>query len=76
MIKIDLKLFVTLSKYFPKDSEYLEIPEGTSVERLMSDLGIPGELVKLIFINGKRQDSKYRLENNDRVGLFPPVGGG
>ncbi|MBU8910806.1 MAG: MoaD/ThiS family protein [Desulfobacterales bacterium] len=76
MIKINLKLFVTLSKYLPKDSECLEIPEATSVEKLMSDFGIPGDLVKLIFINGKRQDSNYRLKNNDRVGLFPPVGGG
>ena len=76
MIKIDLKLFVTLSKYLPKDSECLEIPEGTSVEQLMVDFGIPGELVKLIFINGKRQNRKYRMKNNDRVGLFPPVGGG
>ena len=76
MIKIDLKLFVTLSKYLPKDSECLEIPEETTIEKLISDLGIPGDLVKLIFINGKRQDRKYRLKNNDRVGLFPPVGGG
>ena len=76
MIKIDLKLFVTLSKYLPKHSECFEIPEETSVEKLMVNLGIPGELVKLIFINGKRQDRKYQLKNNDRVGLFPPVGGG
>lgn len=76
MIKIDLKLFVTLSKYLPKDSECLEISERTTVETLMLDLGIPGELVKLIFVNGKRQNRKYRIKNNDRVGLFPPVGGG
>ena len=76
MIKIDLKLFVTLSKYLPKDSRCLEIPEETTVEKLILDVGIPLEFVKLIFINGKRQDSNYRLKNNDRVGLFPPVGGG
>ena len=76
MIKIDLKLFVTLSKYHPKGGERLEIPEEITVEKLMVDLGIPLELVKLIFINGKMQKSKYRLKHNDRVGLFPPVGGG
>ena len=76
MIKIDLKLFVTLSRYLPDNSEGLEITEGTTVEKLMADHGIPSELVKLIFINGKIQNSKYRLINNDRVGLFPPVGGG
>ncbi|MBT3175917.1 MAG: MoaD/ThiS family protein [Desulfobacula sp.] len=75
-MKIDLKLFVTLSKYQPENSKGLEIAEETTVEKLMKDLGIPSELVKLIFINGKMQKSKYRLKHNDRVGLFPPVGGG
>ena len=76
MIKIDLKLFITLSKYLPEKSECLAIAEETTVEKLILDIGIPLNLVKLIFINGKRQDINYRLNNNDRVGLFPPVGGG
>lgn len=76
MIKIDLKLFVTLSQYLPKDKDCCEIPEETTVEKLMADLGIPADMVKLIFINGKRQDSTYQLRQDDRVGLFPPVGGG
>ena len=76
MIKIDLNLFVTLARYSPKNSECLEIIEHTTVQQLMSDLGIPGELVKLIFVNGKRQDKNYRLKHDDRVGLFPPIGGG
>jgi len=76
MIKIDLNLFVTLSKYLPRDGQHLEIPENTTVENLILDLGIPGDLVKLIFINGKRQNAEYVLKQNDRVGLFPPVGGG
>ena len=76
MIKIDLKLFVTLSKYFPENNDGLEIPEKTTVEMLIADLDIPSDLVKLIFINGKMQDRKYQLKHNDRVGIFPPVGGG
>ncbi|CCK80645.1 MULTISPECIES: MoaD/ThiS family protein [Desulfobacula] len=76
MIKIHLNLFVTLSKYLPENSECFEIFENTSVEKLIFDLGIPLDFVKLIFINGKRQDLNYQLKHNDRVGLFPPVGGG
>ncbi len=76
MIKIDLQLFVTLSKYRPEKNEFLEIQEGTSVGKLILDLGIPKDLVKLIFVNGKRQKTTYQLKNNDRLGLFPPVGGG
>ena len=76
MIKINLKLFVTLSKYLPEESECFELSENTSVEKLISDLGIEDGVVKLIFVNGKKQDGKYLLKNGDRVGLFPPVGGG
>lgn len=76
MIEIDLKLFVTLSKYLPETGERLEISDGTTVKKLILDLGIPRDLVKLIFINGRRQDDQYPLKSNDRVGLFPPVGGG
>ncbi|WP_457552739.1 MoaD/ThiS family protein [Desulfobacula sp.] len=76
MIKIDLKLFVTLSKYQPQGSKCLEIPEGTTVEKLIVDLGIPRDIVKLIFINGKSKPIHTILKNKDRLGLFPPVGGG
>ncbi len=76
MIKITLKLFVTLSKYLPQGNEALEISEQTTVEDLMADLGIPGDLVKLIFVNGKRENRDCLLRQGDRVGLFPPVGGG
>lgn len=67
---------MTLAGYLPKNDEFLEIHENTTVEKLIRELGIPDELVKLIFINGKRQDISYRLKQGDRVGLFPPVGGG
>ncbi len=76
MIQIDLKLFVTLSKYLPLGSETYEIKEGTTVNELVTDLGIPDGIVKLIFINGKKQDWNYCIQHGDRVGMFPPVGGG
>ena len=76
IITIELKLFVTLSKFLPKTADHYELTEGKTIEDMMIDLGLPSELVKLIFINGKRQDKSYILKANDRVGLFPPVGGG
>ncbi len=76
MIMITLKLYVTLVKYLPENSENLEIPEEITIKNLFANYGIPEELVKLIFVNGKSQDSSYILRNNDRVGLFPPIGGG
>lgn len=76
MIHIDLKLFVTLSKYLPKDNQVHGVQEGTTIEQLIRDLAIPRDNVKLIFINGKKENPDYCLQDRDRVGLFPPVGGG
>ncbi len=76
MIKIDLNLFVTLSKYLPEKNASFEIPDGTTVDKLMTDLGVPKDMVKLIFVNGKREGTSYQLKDKDRLGIFPPVGGG
>jgi len=76
MIQIELKLFVTLARYLPSKSEVYDIEEGTTINQLITDLGIPNGIVKLIFINGKKQDRNYLIQHKDRVGLFPPVGGG
>ncbi len=76
MIKIDLKLFATLSKYLPENSGAIELSDRTTVEKLARDFDIPLDQVKLIFVNGRKQDITYELKDLDRVGLFPPVGGG
>ncbi len=75
MTGIYLKLFATLSSYSP-DDEYIQVQDDTDINQLIRDLGIPCDLVKLIFVNGVRKDTGYCLEDGDRVGLFPPVGGG
>ena len=76
MIEINLKLFATLTCYLPEFPEAFEVEEGTTVDALIDRLGVPKDQAKLIFINGRKQDSGYRLEAGDRVGIFPPVGGG
>jgi len=54
----------------------MTVSQGTCVMDLVTKFGIPEEDVKLIFINGKRELLSYVLKDNDRVGIFPPVGGG
>ena len=76
MVKIELKLFVTLTKYLPDNPDAYPVPRGTTLAGLIEALRIPEDSVKLIFVNGKKQESSYVLSTGDRVGLFPPVGGG
>jgi sulfur carrier protein ThiS len=73
--KITIKCYATLAFYCPPEGE-LTVPEGTDLAGLITMLEIPPEEVKLIFINNKRADEEHLLAEGDRVGLFPPVGGG
>jgi sulfur-carrier protein len=76
MINIELNLFATLSKYLPGNNQFYQVHKKTSVEALIRELNIPDDMVKLIFINGKRAEKTYLLKQDDRLGIFPPVGGG
>ena len=47
-----------------------------SVKDVVRALNIPEKDAKLIFINSVRQDLATTLQDGDRLGIFPPVGGG
>jgi molybdopterin converting factor small subunit len=76
MPRINLKLFATLSSYSSDDNECIQVQDGTDIGQLLRDFGIPPDRVALIFVNGVRKDTGYCLKDGDRIGLFPPVGGG
>ena len=73
---IDLKLFATLASHLPANATELAIEDGSTVGQLIDRLGIPLPEAKLIFVNGVRKDLDAVLHSGDRVGIFPPVGGG
>ncbi len=54
----------------------VELPEGSTLADLVTHLALPGEEVKITFVNGRTQKLDYRLTAGDQVGIFPPVGGG
>jgi molybdopterin converting factor small subunit len=55
----------------------MEVAEGTTIEDLVDMLGIEKSEVRLVFVNGKNQsDWSSRIQPGDRIGIFPPVGGG
>ena len=76
MIKIELRLFADLSKYLPENSKHFQIENNTSVNDLLLKLGINTDRAKIIFINGRKRNLEDYLKHGDRVGIFPPVGGG
>lgn len=73
---ITLKLFATLRSYIPPDADHFTIAPGTTVIDIVHDLKIPEKYAKLIFINNIRKEIDTPLQDGDRLGIFPPVGGG
>lgn len=77
-----LKVFVaaTLRKYLPGYDagvgHDLEVAPGAMVRDVARLLGIPEEEVKLIMVNGIGSGWETILRGDERVALFPPVGGG
>jgi molybdopterin converting factor small subunit len=73
---IQIKLFASLQEFTPPSSDEYPIDAGLSIQSLLEQLNIPPEKAKLIFVNGVKADLTESLTGGERVGIFPPVGGG
>lgn len=73
---IDLRLFASLAGHMPDNASQFPISDGMTVGQLIDALPIAVSEAKLIFVNGQRAQSDTRLHGGERVGIFPPVGGG
>ena len=79
-MRIELYLYATLAKYLPPSAKnksvVLTLPDGDTVKQALAALQVPTGKVKLIFVNGVHARLDSALSDGDRIGAFPPVGGG
>ena len=73
---VQIKLFATLAKFMPETPECYRIRPNATVGEILAQLGIPREKARLIFIDGLKADLETKLTGGERIGIFPPVGGG
>ncbi|MHA2209922.1 MAG: MoaD/ThiS family protein [Candidatus Thorarchaeota archaeon] len=78
---VNVKLYAGLRKFAPEDNElgdFFQINmKGNTVNDLMKKLGIKEVQVQIVMVNGERIiEFDYRLEEDDLVVIFPPIGGG
>ena len=73
---IDIRLFAGLQHFNPPSPEAYPIEERMTIRALVNALNIPQEKAKLLFINGIKASLDSVLQGGERVGIFPPVGGG
>jgi molybdopterin synthase sulfur carrier subunit len=80
MVRVEVRLFATLRRYYPeadaKNGVVLEMPEGASLNDLLSRLKVPTQEANILFVNNRKQTIDYVLRHGDKVGIFPQVAGG
>lgn len=79
-MKIEIHLFASLAKYLPENAKnktcIIELSDHSVVSDLIKKMKVPDHAIKLIFLNGIHASRSSVLKDGDRVGIFPPVGGG
>ena len=79
-MQLEVRLFATLREFAPTDAMAgvfsATCPDGITVDELAERLGIEAGKVHMRMVNGVGVDGVHMLKERDRVGLFPPVGGG
>lgn len=54
----------------------IDVPEKITVRQLYDIIMLEDPETMISLVNGLAQKMDYTLSDNDRVGIFPPVGGG
>jgi molybdopterin converting factor small subunit len=73
---ITIRLFAFLRPFTPKNADRYPITPGQTVQTVLEQLKIPPEEIQLVFVDGVKTDISAPLAGGERVGVFPPVGGG
>ena len=80
MDKVEVRLYASLKKYHPKPSDseafIIELDGKANLGNVLEKLKVPREEVGILMVNGKWQKESYLLEDGDRIGIFPLIGGG
>ncbi len=54
----------------------LEIAEGCTIDDVVRLLGIPGDLARVVLVNGREPAPGGRLGPGDVITIYPPLAGG
>jgi molybdopterin converting factor small subunit len=78
-MQIELRLYATLRQAAPEAPTgvlTVDVPAGATVADLFARFNIDPADVRMIMINGIAAEPGRVLQGGDRLGLFPPLGGG
>jgi molybdopterin converting factor small subunit len=75
-IPIQIKLYANLKQFTPPSADNYMVEKGMTIRQLLEKLKIPTDRIRLIFINNVKGELDSILKGEERVGIFPPIGGG
>ncbi len=79
-MQVEVRLYAVLRQQAPAGFASgvfpVSLPEGGTVAELLEAIKVAPAEVHMIMVNGRGNALKTVLHDGDRVGLFPPVGGG
>ena len=79
-MQVEVRVFSGLEKFLDQkrfgEPFFVEVTDNFDLRSLLAHLDIPEDQVFTKLINGRHQELDYKLNEGDRVSLFPPVGGG
>lgn len=79
-MSITVMLSTTLRNYVPGYTPAtglsLELDAPLSVQELAEKLSLPLAEIKIVMVNGRHASLEQPVQDNDRIGYFPAVGGG
>jgi len=80
MITVDVCLYASLRRHASNMEvgrpQSVTVAAGITAGELVGRLGVPLDVVQLVFVNGRSRPLDHVLADGDRVGIFPPIGGG
>jgi len=80
-MKIKIRFLTQMKQYLP-DSDMpgnirsVEVKDHTTIRKVLSELGIPEDIPKVILHNDRQGRLDDILNEGDVVTIVPPVGGG
>jgi sulfur carrier protein ThiS len=84
-IRVTLKLYASLTQYLPEafrkgHAMPMEVDATATIESIVTPLGMPPALVKLVVLNGvfipPSERAATRFTDGDVLAIWPPVAGG
>jgi len=80
MATVEVRLYASLRKYHPNrgssEALIIELDDKANLANLADKLKIPKEEIAITMVNGRQEEKSYLLQEGDRIGLFPLIGGG